>query len=1045
MVAKKHFFTVLTVLAVIITQMPAMGSAESKITHYSRFERIIKGTVTADDGSTLPGVSVKVKGASAVTVTDVNGRFSINLPDEGGTLIFSYVGFKTREVLVTTATVNVVLTSDSKELSQVVVIGYGTTRKSDLTGSVASVKADELKAVPATTFDQALQGRAAGVQVTQTSGKPGAETSIRIRGTSSINAGNEPLYVIDGMLVNSDGGDVSTGVNLGPRISPLSSINPSDIESIEILKDASSTAIYGSRGANGVVLITTKRGKAGAGSVTFESYYGLQQISNKLNVLNAAQYADFVNEAKLNANQTPVYVNPKNLGEGTNWQNELYRTAPMASYQLSFSGGDDKTKYNISGGYFTQDGIIVNSDFKRYSFRANLDRDLNSRLTVGNSITYSRVSSSGVLTNAGPIVPGVTTAALLFNPVLPVYNSGVNGGYTFENDRGKILGNPIADAKEYNSYGVVSRVLGNVYARYKIADGLEFKTTFGIDAFSDKENSFGPNFLKRTQASKGEASVGTVEGMTWLNENTLTYNKQINKDHAFNLLAGYTLQQFQNESLLAYAFDFPDSRTGYHNLGAALNPQKPVNNESRWSMISYLARANYTMMNKYLFTLTGRVDGSSKFAQGKQYGFFPSAAFAWRLSEEEFIKNIREISNLKLRASYGLIGNQSIAPYQSLALIGPYGQGVFNSGNGSEVYSGNEPLTYVNKNLKWESTRQLDLGIDASFFNDRVSLTADYYEKKTFDLLLATPIPTTTGFSSTLLNIGNIVNRGFDFDLRTVNTTGKFSWNSSINISINRNKITNLNSDTDIQLAGGSLLRVGQPIGTFYGYIFDGIFQTDAEAASSAVLKGQEATSSNPASRARAGDRKYRDVNNDHVIDEKDRTLLGSAQPKFTWGFGNNINYKNFGLSFFFQGSQGNKMANLNNLDLLNFTGQNNILAEAGLNRWTPANPSNKYPRALASGSLDAGVYSSAIVEDASYLRLKSLSLAYNFSSALLNKIKVKNLRLYVTASNLWTLTNYSGYDPEANTYGQSTTVVGIDSGGYPMAKTYIVGLNVGF
>jgi TonB-linked SusC/RagA family outer membrane protein len=1045
MVAKKHFFTIITILAVIIAQMPARGLAASKIIHNSRFERIVKGTVTADDGSTLPGVSVKVKGATAATVTDINGKFSISLPDEGGTLIFSYVGFKTREVLVTTSTIDVVMASENKELSQVVVIGYGTVRKSDLTGSVSSVKADELKSVPATTFDQALQGRASGVQVTQTSGKPGAETSIRIRGTSSINAGNEPLYVIDGMLVNSDGGDVSSGVNLGPRISPLSSINPSDIESIEILKDASSTAMYGSRGANGVVLITTKHGKSGTGSVSFESYYGLQQISNKLDVLNAAQYADFVNEAKLNANQTPVYVNPKNLGAGTNWQNELYRTAPMASYQLSFSGGDDKTKYNISGGYFTQDGIIINSDFKRYSFRANLDRDVSSRLTIGNSITYSRVSSSGVLTNQGPIVPGVTTSALLFNPVLPVYNSGVNGGYTFENDRGKILGNPIADAKEFNSYGVISRILGNVYAKYKLADGLEFKTTFGIDAFSDRENSFGPNFLKRTQASKGEASVGTVEGMTWLNENTLTYNKQINKNNSFNLLGGFTLQQFQNESLLAYAFEFPDSRTGYHNLNAALNPQKPVNNELKWSMVSYLARANYTLMNKYLFTLTGRIDGSSKFATANQYGFFPSAAFAWRLSEEEFIKNIRAISNLKIRTSYGVIGNQAIPSYQSLALIGPYGQGVFNNGNGGEVYSGSEPVAYVSKNLKWETTRQLDLGFDASFFNDRISFTADYYEKRTFDLLLVTPIPTTTGFNKTTLNVGNLVNKGFELDLRTVNTTGKFSWTTSANLSVNRNKITNLNDDGDIQLAGGSLLRVGQPIGTFYGYIFDGIFQTDAEAASSPVLIGQEPSSSFPGSRAKAGDRKYRDMNNDHVIDEKDRTLLGSAQPSFTWGFGNNINYKNFGLSFFFQGSQGNKMANLNNLDLLNFTGQNNVLAEAGLNRWTPANPNNKYPRALASGGLDAGVYSSAIVEDASYLRLKSLSLAYNFSSGLLNKIKVKNLRLYVTASNLWTLTNYSGYDPEANTYGQSTNVIGIDSGGYPMAKTYIVGLNVGF
>jgi len=1043
--ASKQLFRMATVLALMATGIHAEASPVNT-TYHIRNARVVKGVVTAEDGTPLQNVTVKLKGKAIVTVSDSNGRYTINLPDDTGVLTFSLLGYKNREVSVTSNTVDVVLISDSQELSQVVVIGYGTTRKSDLTGSVSSIKSEELKSIPATSFDQALQGRAAGVQVTQTSGKPGAETSIRIRGTSSINAGNEPLYVIDGMLVNSDGGDVSTGVNLGPRISPLSSINPGDIESIEILKDASSTAIYGSRGANGVVLITTKRGKTGVGSVSFESYYGIQQISNKLEVLNAAEYANLVNDAKLNANQTPVYVNPKNLGDGTDWQEELYRTAPIASYQLSFSGGDDKTKYNISGGYFTQDGIILNSDFKRYSFRANLDRNLSTRLSVGNSITYSRVSSTGVLTNAGTIVPGVSAAALLFNPILPVKNAAVNGGYTFENDRGKILGNPIADAEQFNSYGVISRMLGNVYAKYNIMEGLEFKTTFGIDAFTDKENSFGPNFLKRTQASKGEASVSSLQGLTWLNENTLTYNKKINEAHVLNLLAGYTLQQFQNESLLAYAFDFPDSRTGYHNIGAALNPQKPVNNESSWSMVSYLGRANYSLMNKYLFTLTGRIDGSSKFAENQKYGFFPSGAFAWRLSDEEFIKNIKTISSLKLRASYGLIGNQSIAPYQSLALVGPYGEGVFNNGTGGEVYTGSEPLTYVNKDLKWESTRQLDIGLDASFFKERISLTADYYQKKTFDLLLATPIPTTSGFSSTLLNVGNIMNKGIDLDLRTVNADGNnFKWNSSINISINRNKVTNLNSDTDIQLMGGSLLRVGQPIGTFYGYQFDGIFQSDEEAATSPVLKGQEASSANQASRAMAGDRRYKDVNEDGVIDENDRTIIGSAQPKYTWGFGNSLSYKNIDLSFFFQGSQGNKMANLNNLDLLNFTGQNNVLANAGLNRWTPSNHSTKYPRALASGSLDAGVYSSAIVEDASYLRLKSISLAYNFKPTLLSKIKVKNLRLYATASNLWTVTNYSGYDPEANTYGQSTTIVGIDAGGYPMSKTFLLGLNVGF
>lgn len=1008
-------------------------------------EKKITGKVTTTSGEFLSNVSVRLKGTSNGTVTDSKGAFTIVVP-LNATLVFSHVGYKVQEIVVKSQTnVDITLEEEQNELSQVVVIGYGTVKKSDLTGSVASVKSDELKAVPVTSFDQALQGRAAGVQVTQESGKPGAETSIRIRGTTSINAGNEPLYVIDGMLINSDGGDMTTGVTLGPRIGALAAINPNDIESIEILKDASATAIYGSRGANGVVLITTKRGKSGTGTVTFDSYYGIQEVAHKLDLLNAAEFADFVNDAKLNANATPVYVNPKNLGAGTDWQEELFRRAPMASYQLSFSGGDEKTKYAISGGYFDQDGIIINSNFKRYSFRTNLDRELSKRLTVGSSVSYARVTSSGVLTNAGTIVPGVVTAAILFDPVLPVYDSTVKGGYTFENDRGKILGNPIADAREYNSYTTSSRMIGNVYARYKLTNDLEFKTTFGVDAFTQKENSFGPNFLKRTQASQGEAAIGTVQGMTWLNENTFTYNKSWNERHNINAVAGYTMQKFQNESLFAYAFDFPDDRTGYHNIAAGLKPQKSANGESQWSLVSFLGRVNYTLSDKYLFTVTGRIDGSSKFAEGHKYGYFPSGAFAWRISKEKFMENISSVSDLKLRISYGVIGNQAIPPYQSLALVGPYGEGVFNSSSGSEVYTGQEPLSYVNKNLKWESTKQFDAGVDLALFKDRIVIAADYYSKLTYDLLLSTPIPTTTGFSTTLLNVGNISNKGFDFDVRTINTTGKLRWNSALNLSVNRNKVTNLNTETDILLLGGSLLRTGLPIGTFYGYIFDGIFQSDEEAAKSPVLVGQEPGSSNPAAQAKAGDRKYRDINGDGKIDAADRTILGNAQPKFTWGFNNTFSFGGFDLSFFFQGSEGNKMANFNSFDLLNFTGQNNVLADAGLNRWTPEHPENKYPRALSSGSLDVGIFSSAIVEDASYIRLKNITLGYRVPLKVLDKAKIKSLRVYVSATNIWTLTDYTGYDPEANTYGQSTTLIGIDAGGYPQAKTYQAGLTISF
>lgn len=1013
---------------------------------YTQQAKKITGRVTTETGDPLTGVSIQVKNTQRGTTSGDSGRYEIEVTGKDPVLIFSYVGYVKQELRVAgSGAMDVVLVLEKNELSQVVVIGYGTIKKSDITGSVASVKADELKAIPATSFDQALQGRAAGVQVTTLSGKPGAETSIRIRGTTSINAGNEPLYVIDGMLITSDGNDMSTGVTLGPRIGPLASINPNDIESIEILKDASATAIYGSRGANGVVLITTKRGRKGKGTVTLDSYYGSQTIANQVEVLNAADFANLVNDAKLNANQTPIYVNPKNLGEGTNWQDEVLQTAPMGNLQLTFAGGDDKTKYSIAGSYFKQEGIIIGSDFERFSFRANFDRDISDRLSIGTSLTYSGIASNGVLTNAGTIVPGVITSAFLFNPVLPVYDSTVDGGYTYQNDRGKVLGNPVAEAEKHISYTTSSRFLGNFHAKYKLMEGLEFKTSFGVDAFSQKENSYAPYYLKRAEASKGEAAVGDIQGITWLNENTFTYNKKFRNEHALTALAGFTMQQFQNQSLLAYAFDFPDDRTGYHNLGAALNPQKPVNNESKWSLVSFLGRAFYNIQDKYLVTLTARADGSSKFAEGNKFGFFPSGAVAWRMSKERFMQDVDFISDLKLRVSYGAIGNQAIPPYQSLSLVGPYGQGVFNSSQGSEPYNGMEPLSYVNKDLKWETTKQLDIGIDLSMFKNRITIAADYYHKKTFDLLLSTPIPTTSGFTTTLLNVGNIVNRGFDFDIRTINTTGTVKWNTSLNISVNRNELTDLNTETDIPIFGGLILREGESIGTFYGYIFDGIFQSDEEAANSPVLAGQEPTSPNPASRAKAGDRKYRDINNDGKIDAADRTLLGTAQPDFTWGLNNTISYGNWDFSFFFQGSQGNKLANYNSFDLLNFTGQNNVLAEAGLNRWTPERPSNKYPRALASGSLDVGIFSSAIVEDASYIRLKNVTLAYRMPYSVLKKTGIQNMKIYGGATNLWTRTNYTGYDPEANTYGQSTTLIGIDFGGYPQTTTYTIGLNIGF
>ena len=1006
------------------------------------FQKTVSGTVTSQQGEPLPGVNVLIKGTNQGTVTDFDGNYTLNVSGENNILVFSFIGFVTKELPVkNNTTLNVALTEDFSQLSDVVVIGYGSQRKSDLTGAVSSVSTEELQAVPTSTFEQALQGRAAGVQVSQSSGAPGGEPNIRIRGTSSVNASSEPLYVIDGMLVNSNGNETALS-GRGPRVGPLATINPNDIESIEILKDASATAIYGSRGANGVVLITTKKGRDGKGSISFNAYYGVQQVTRKLDLLNAEQYANLVNDAQINAGQNPVYVNPNSLGKGTDWQEELFRIAPISDYQLTFSGGDEKSKFSLSGGYFNQEGIVLGSDFERYSFRSNVERNITDHIKVGANISYARVNSNGVLTGAGTINPGVVSNALQINPILPVYNPNQPGGYTFQHDRKNNIGNPVAEAREYESVTKTKRLLGNAFMEYTIMDNLIVKTSLGIDEVNTQANAFGPNFLKTTENSMGEAFVNTLNALTWLNENTINYTYTIDDDNVLTALGGFTIQKFKNESLFTAAFDFPDGRTGYHNLSAAENPQNPVNDESEWSLISYLARLNYSLKDRYLFTFSGRVDGSSKFSAGNQYGFFPSGAVAWKVMNEPFMKNNDFFYNLKVRLSYGVLGNQSIGPYNSLSLVAPFGEGVFNSGSGEPtVFFGQEPVSFPNQDLKWETTSQANLGVDVSIFEGRLSVTADFYDKKTSDLLLGTPIPFTSGFQTTLLNIGNVRNRGLGIELNGDILRGDFNWEASGNISVNRNEITNLAREGDINLfVGGSILREGEPIGTYLGYQFDGIFQTDQEANTSALLRGQTAT---------AGDIRYKDLSGangvpDGFIDEYDRKILGTSQADFTWGLTNNFSYKNFSLNAFFQGSQGNDLVNLNRVDLENLNGQQNVLAEAGLNRWTIDNPGNRYPKADASATFNS-VFSSRFVEDASYIRLKSLTLGYDLPDPVLKKLTLDRMRIYGSATNLFTITNYSGYDPEANAYANTTNIVGIDNGSYPQASVYTIGLNLSF
>lgn len=1019
--------------------------------------RTITGRVTDQaDATPLPGVNIQIKNTSTGTITGLDGEYQLVVPGAEAVLMFSFVGYTSQEITVgAQSVIDVALSQEAELLDDIVIIAYGKVKKSDLTGSVSSVSGEDLLRTAPVSIDQALQGRAAGVQVTQVSGRPGGETSIRIRGSSSINAGNEPLYVVDGMLITSDNSQTNAGGAAGSNLNGLASISPSDIESIEILKDASATAMYGSRGANGVVLITTKRGKAGHSSINFDTYYGLQEVQQQLEMLNGEQFANYINAYNKDAGfpVDPRYLIPDKIGAGTDWQKAIFRQAPMQSYQLSFLGGSGNTQYAISGGYFLQDGIILNSNFERYNLRTNLDQQLSERVKVGASISLSHINSRGVLTGAqspgtGVLLPGAAVSALLFPPTLPVLDEAEPGGYTFEDDRGRNIGNPVADAAETDNLSKNSRAIANAYGILTLMDGLQLKASVGVDAFSVKENRFVPNFLKRTESNNGDAVVATVDGYTWLAEYTLNYNRTFNDKHAIDVLAGSTFQGFQAERLFAFALDFPDNRTGYHNLGNALNPQPPANGETSWGIISYLGRINYTLNNKYLFTLTGRADGSSKFGADSKYGFFPSGSVAWKLHQEPFIEALGLFTSLKARLSYGIIGNQEIAPFGSLATVGPLGQGVFNN---NEPYIGQEPLRYPNPGLKWERTNQLDFGIDAEFLDGRIGFTADYYQKNTTDLLLYAPLPTTSGFSAYLSNIGGLKNQGVEAAISSRNTIGAFDWQTDFNISANRNEITELVSDNDIPVpgvllapAGWSILRVGQPLGTFFGLVSDGIFQTDEEAQSNPVLKNQN---------AEAGDRKYRDINGrdaqgkltgqpDGVIDEADRTIIGNANPDFIWGLTNKFSFKGFDLSIFIQGVHGNEIVNAYLFEIGALNGETNVLKEYWDNRWTPENPSTDYTKVNPS---ERNIFSDAQVENGSFIRLKNITLGYALPAGWLTRVRMSSARLYLSVNNLLTLTDYRGYDPEINAFGQNNLLQGIDYGGYPLSRTVIAGVQVGF
>lgn len=980
----------------------------------------ISGVVKDETGEPVIGANVVVKGTTNGTVTDMNGRYSLEVP-EGGVLQISYIGYNTQEVKVGSGdVVNVSLREDSEALDEVVVIGYGTVKKSDLTGAVGSVQMKDVSQVGITSADRALQGQIAGVQVNARTGQPGESMMIRVRGSNSLAGGNEPLYVIDGMPIEKMNSD----------------INPEDILSMEVLKDASSTAIYGSRGANGVVMITTKRGRTGDTVLEYNGYVGVSSLRKKLDLLGKDDYIAMVNEVSQNdGNGIAITPEQAALLPNNDWQDLAYQTALTHSHQVSVSGGTDKTKLYSSLNYMNQEGIIKGSDYNRFALRINGDQKLARNLSLNASIAYSYGTQNTANSNADGW-GAIAYTAMVMAPIQEIRDA--DGKYT--NFSGTPWGgtNPVGMAELYKNKTVNSRLLANMSLIYEIIDGLTFRVNAGAEVNAGSSDRYIPIGLSAGGKLDGDASKSKSNYYTIINENILTYDKRFNKNHALNLMGGVTFQTYQYNDLGGSGTGFLRDVYETNNLGVASTPGTPSSGYSDYRMASFLGRANYNLMERYLLTVTARYDGSSKFSKNHKFAFFPSAALAWRLSEENFMKDIDWLSNLKLRASIGQTGNQSISPYQTFARLGTSGP-IF--GDGKDIGFGLSSM--ANDDLKWETTTQTDIGVDFGFFSNRLNIGFDYYWKQTRDLLYNATLPPSSGYSSMLRNLGRIDNKGFEISINTINMKGKVNWTTNLNITSNKSIVKDLGSDVygnkiqriDAPIGGGNWfpLFVGKAPFQLYGYEIEGIYQTDEEAR----LNG-EATK-------KAGDYRYKDTDGKAGITTGDKTIIANTQPKFTFGLTNIINWNNFELSFLLIGSVGGDIVNEFNKSITNIGGTWNIRKDVWENHWTPENPNAKYARASVATKdyLAFGDPSSVWVENGSYLRFKDIKLAYTLPSQWFAGSRKPNISVYLSGQNLITITSYSHYDPEAS--WTSSAVNGWDRGVYPSAKSFTLGLQVKF
>ena len=995
----------------------------------------IRGRLTDKQGEAIIGGTIQVENSSIGTTSDIDGTFVLeHIPtDRNITIKITYIGYKAvvREVKASENLdlQNIVLEEDAHGLEEVVVVGYGTQRRTQLTGSVTKVQGELFGRGVAPTLDGALDGAVAGLTVTASSGQPGAASNLRIRGGNSVNASNEPLYVIDGFIYYKDASATQTGLGaIESSLNPLSTINPLDIESIEVLKDISATAIYGSRGANGVIIVTTQKGRRERATVSYRLSAGVDVVCKKLELMNASEWAAFQKQYYYNkGGYTDQQI--ATLGEGTDWQDTMLRTAFRQNHEVSVTGGTDKSRYAFSAGYGNQEGVILNSGFERYNFHLNADWTLTDRLTFGLTATYGKSTQKGLTTteavdyNSSPYSAGITNSfvyGLLTPQVVPVYNE--DGTFNYANPYeyayfsiGNKAANAVSDLQNSVAESINSYLLSNVWLQYRLGD-FTAKATVGLNKEQITQNYFSPSYTSLGLANEGMGGIGNKANEIWQQEYTLNWSRQLNEANYLDALVGYTWQSSRSNYNSVLVTHFTNEDLKHNNLADGSSIYPPRSGETEATLNSLIARVNYTLLERYNVTATFRADNSSRFAKSHRWGYFPSIGLSWNLDRERFLNGSKTISQLKLRASAGVVGNQEIGDYEySLN----YTAGQY---DGSSSYT---KANAANDDLKWETTTSYNIGADLGLWNNRLNFVADVYYKKTSDLLLEVPVGFSSGVSTQLQNVGNVVNKGVELSLNAILLQRRdLRWTLSANIAHNSNTISDMGTSNNIIMgnANETILRKSESLGSFYGLLFDGVVQQDENTVLLPTLNGDT---------PKPGDSKFADVDGNNRIDGNDRIVLGSIQPDFTYGFSTQLNWKQLDLSINFSGSQGNELYNGLGRRLEQTSDSYNLLRTV-LDSWTTENPSQRLP--YASNQRPYSYIDSRYVEDASYLKLRNVTLGYTLSLRQGFPLKA---RLFVTASNLLTLTSYTGYDPEVAS--------GTDTGSYPSARSFAFGLDLTF